>query len=52
MAGVDDEALDVAGVLEQALPQQEVVLAHRDPLSPGLDQGAVEPVFVFMCLSV
>ena len=44
VAGVDDQALDVVGVLEQALSQQEVVLPHRDPLAPGLDQRAVEPV--------
>ena len=44
MAGVYDQALDVVGVLEQALSQQEVVLPHRDPLAPGLDQRAVEPV--------
>ena len=44
MAGVDDEALDEVGVLEEALPEEEVVLAHRHPLAPLVQDGPVEAV--------
>ena len=44
MAGVDDEALDEVGVLEEALAEEEVVLAHRHPLAPLVQDGAVEAV--------
>ena len=44
MTSVDDQALDVVGVLEETLPEQEVVLAHRDPLAPRLNQRAMEPI--------
>ena len=44
MAGVDDHPLDVAGVLEYAVPEEEVVLADGDPLAPRVEDGAVEAV--------
>ena len=44
MAGIDHQTLDVVGVLEETLSEQEVVFSHRDPLSPRLDQGAMEPI--------
>ena len=44
MAGIDHQPLDVVGVLEETLPEQEIVLSHRYSLSPRLDQGAMEPV--------
>ena len=44
MSGVDDEALDEVGVLEEALPQEQVVLAHRHALPPLVQDGAVEAV--------
>ena len=44
VAGVDDEALDEVGVLEHALPEEEVVLADGDALAPRVDDGAVEAV--------
>ena len=44
VAGIDHQTLDVVGVLEKALSEQEVVLSYWDPLSPRLDQGAMEPV--------
>ena len=41
---VDNHSLDVAGVLEDAVAQQEVVLAHGHALAPGVQDGAVEAV--------
>ena len=44
MSGVDDEALDEVGVLEEALAQQQVVLAHGHALAPLVQDAPVEAV--------
>ena len=36
MASIDDKALDKVRVLDDALPQQQIVLAHRHTLTPRL----------------
>ena len=44
MAGIDNQTLDVVGVLEETLPEQEIVLSNWNPLPPRLDERAMEPV--------
>ena len=44
VAGVDHHPLHEVRVLDNTFSQQQIVFAHRYPLTPGLHQAPVEPV--------
>ena len=46
VAGIDYHPLHVVRVLDDTFSQQQVIFSHRYPLTPGLDQAPMEPVYL------